>query len=194
MKYPNWFKAIALSAIIALSAFLPIKQASAQAVVQLPAYIDAGGAVTDFGNGPLRFRALTGQAMLFTMSFGQTGTSAGTTALTLAATAAANPPCVGCAISCVNGPLAAACSIPAGTTVTAFNGTTGITTSVATTVTAATVQWGMSCPAAVPATMKPALLGAGNDLPFWTTARICGASAAGQGGASVLTSAVNTVQ
>ena len=179
---------------LGLAAVSFITNADAQAVITQPSYIDGGGAVTDFGNGPLRFQGLTGQAMLFTSSFGQTGTSAGTTALTLAATAAANPPCVGCAISCVNGPLAAACSIPAGTTVTAFNGTTGITTSVATTVTAATVQWGMSCPAAVPATMKPALLGAGDDLPFWTTARICGASAAGQAGASVLTSAVNTVQ
>lgn len=186
MKYLR-ILALAVAALFAPAA------AHAQAVVALPAYIDAGGAVTDFGNGPLRFKALTGQAMLFTSSFGQTGTSAGTTALTLAATAAANPPCVGCAISCVNGPLAAACSIPAGTTVTAFNGTTGITTSVATTVTAATVQWGMACPASASG-VRPALLGPGSDLPFWTTARICGAAAAGQGGASVLTSAVNTVQ
>jgi hypothetical protein len=158
----------------------------------LPVSVDPG-AVTDFGNGPLRFKSIGGQAMIFTSSFGQVGTSAGTTALTLAATAAANPPCVGCAISCVGGPLAAACSIPAGTTVTAFNGTTGITTSVATTVTAATVQWGMACPATA-AGAKAALIGPSVDLPFWTTARLCGSAAPGQSGAQVMTSAVNTVQ
>jgi hypothetical protein len=191
------FRKYAVAALVAALAFvaaaLPSNDAKAQAVVTQPAYIDGGGAVTDFGNGPLRFQVLTGQAMMFTSSFGQTGTSAGTTALTLAATAAANPPCVGCAISCVNGPLAASCSIPAGTTVTAFNGTTGITTSVATTVTAAQVQWGMACPSTA-AGVKPAMVGSGMNVPFWTTARICGASAAGQAGASVLTSAVNTVQ
>lgn len=185
---------VALLAGLALLALLvPYNGAKAQAVVAMPAYIDGGGAVTDFGNGPLRFQALTGQAALFTSSFGQVGTSAASTTLTLAATAAANPPCVGCAISCVNGPLAAACSVPAGTTVTAFNGTTGITTSVATTVTAAQVNWGMACPTTA-AGVKPALIGSGMNVPFWTTARICGASAAGQAGASVLTSAVNTVQ
>ena len=178
---------------LGLAAISFITNADAQAVITQPSYIDSGGAVTDFGNGPLRFQGLTGQAMLFTSSFGQTGTSAGTTALTLAATAAANPPCVGCAISCVNGPLAAACSIPAGTTVTAFNGTTGITTSVATTVTAATVQWGKACPSTA-AGVVPAMIGAGQNIPFWTTARICGAAAAGQGGAQLAVSAVNTVQ
>lgn len=178
---------------LGLAAVSFITNADAQAVITQPSYIDGGGAVTDFGNGPLRFQGLSGQAMLFTSSFGQTGTSAGTTALTLAATAAANPPCIGCAISCVNGPLAAACSIPAGTTVTAFNGTTGITTSVATTVTAATVQWGKACPSTA-AGVVPAMIGAGQNIPFWTTARICGAAAAGQGGAQLAVSAVNTVQ
>ena len=196
MKY---FRHALVAAALALATLFPAKKADAQAVAQQPAYIDGGGAVTDFGNGPLRFQTLTGQASIFTSSFGQVGTSAGTTALTLAATAAANPPCVGCAISCVGGPLAAACSIPAGTTVTAFNGTTGITTSVATTVTAAQVNWGMACPvsyAAAPAgsVSRPALIGSGLNVPFWTTARICGAAAAGQPGASVSVSAVNTVQ
>lgn len=186
-------RAVAVAAMIAAASLLSSGKADAQAVIAQPTYVDGGGAVTDFGNGPLRFQAITGQAMLFTSSFGQIGTSAGTTALTLAATAAANPPCVGCAISCVNGPLAPACSIPAGTTVTAFNGTTGITTSVATTVTAAQVNWGMACPTTA-AGVKPALLGSGMNLPFWTTARICGASAAGQAGASIAVSAVNTVQ
>lgn len=179
------------AAALAVVAFLP-SLANAQAVVALPAYVEQG-AVTDFGNGPLRLQAITGQAMAFTSSFGQTGTSAGTTALTLAATAAANPPCVGCAISCVNGPLAAACSIPAGTTVTAFNGTTGITTSVATTVTAATVQWGKACPTTADG-VRAALFGSGQSIPFWTTARICGSAAAGQQGAQIMTSSVNSLQ
>lgn len=187
-------RAVAIAAIIAAASIFS-GNANAQAVIAQPSYVDGGGAVTDFGNGPLRFQGLTGSAMLFTSSFGQVGTSAGTTALTLAATAAANPPCVGCAISCVNGPLAAACSVPAGTTVTAFNGTTGITTSVATTVTAAQVNWGMACPAtASPASVRPAMIGSGMNFPFWTTARICGAAAPGQAGAQLSVSAVNTVQ
>jgi hypothetical protein len=191
----NVARAVVIAAIIAAASVLGGGKADAQAVTQQPSYVDAGGVVTDFGNGPLRFQTITGSAMIFTSSFGQIGTSAGTTALTLAATAAANPPCVGCGISCVNGPLANNCSVPAGTIVTAFNGTTGITTSVATTVTAAQVNWGVACPTtASPASVKPAMIGGGMNLPFWTTARLCGAAAPGQPGASLAISAVNTVQ
>lgn len=189
----KFLSAIAGAALAALAFVAP---ASAQAVTQMPAYVDRD-AVTDFGNGPLRFQGLTGQASIFSASTSGTGTSAGTTALTLSASAAANPPCVGCAISCVGGALAPSCSIPAGTTVTAFNGTTGITTSVATTVTAATVNFGTACPSAanaIAAGVKPALIGPGVNLPFWTTARLCGVAQGGQSGASLAVSSVNTVQ
>lgn len=183
------FRRIAALSLLAAVSFLLPALAQAQVVTQLPISMTRG-TVTDFGNGPLRFKAITGQAALFTSSASGVGTSAGTTTFTLAVSAAANPPCIGCYITCNT---AVTCTIPANTTITAFNGTTGITTSVATTVTAQSVSWGVACPSSL-GTNKSALLGAANDMPFWTQARICGTTAPGQPGAQVLTSAVNTVQ
>jgi hypothetical protein len=152
--------------------------AAAQVVVQQPVPIFANS-IVDFGNGPLEMRVLLGNAWLFTSQGSGTGTAPGTTALTLTASAAANPPCVGCIIS--------GAGITSGTTVAAFNGTTGITLSAAMTVTAAVVSWGVACPAFSAGLPTPNIgLQAGNslsDLPMYTQARICGYAANGPGAA-----------
>lgn len=167
------FRGAALAVAVAMLALLPSEGALAQIVTQLPAPIVANS-ITDFGNGPLELRVLLGNAWMFTSQGSGTGTSAGTTALTLTATPA-TPPCIGCIIS--------GGAIPAGTTVTAFNGTTGITTSVATTVTAITVSWGAACPPFANGLPAPnvALQPGGPDLPLFTQSRICGYAANGPG-------------
>lgn len=168
-----------------LAAMVLPEAAPAQVVTQVPAYVDNNGGVTDFGNGPLEFKLLTGSAMLFTSSATGVGSTSGSsTALTLTASAAANPPCVGCVIS--------GTGITSGTTVAAFNGTTGITLSAAMTVPASTpLAWGMACPSSAVG-VKGAFAQVGQpsgDLPFYTQARLCGYSSNGPGG-SVLTFAI----
>jgi hypothetical protein len=173
---------------LAIGLALLTSPAFAQTVLSLPVAITRS-AVVEFGNGPLRFKALTGQGMIFTSSGSGISTAvSASTAMVLAASAAAIPPCVGCAIS--------GAGITPGTTVTAFNGTTGVTLSAAMTVAASTpVAWGMACPATATAqSIKAALIGPNLDLPFYTYARLCGSAASGQPGAQILTSAVNTVQ
>lgn len=154
---------------VAVVALLPAT-AFAQVVTQLPVYINNNvGSVYDFGNGPLELRVLVGSLQLATQQGSGLGSTSGSsTTLTLTATAAANPPCVGCIIS--------GTGITSGTTVAAFNGTTGITLSAAMTVAASTpLAWGVACPS-TPGTIPviQAQAGVGSDLPLYTQARICG--------------------
>lgn len=165
------------------AAMLLPEAAPAQVVTTLPAYVDSSG-VYDFGNGPLELKALQGSALIFTSSgTGIGSTSGSSTALTLTATAVANPPCVGCVIS--------GTGITSGTTVAAFNGTTGITLSAAMTVAASTpLAWGMACPST--GTGQKGMLvqaGVGGDLPLYTQARVC-ASAQNAPGATFIMFAI----
>jgi len=160
--------------IAALLALLPAV-ASAQVVTKLPIYLQNNlGNVVDLGNGPLEIRVVQGAAQLFTSQGSGVGTAAASTALTLTATPAV-PPIVGGFITC-NAPTN--CTIPANTTVTAFNGTTGVTLSAASTITAVQVNWGAACPASVGnvAPVMEVQANVGADIPLFTQARICGAS------------------
>lgn len=173
MKFMHRIRAAARALPVLLFAALLPASAFAQVVTQLPVYIDNSGVVYDFGNGPLEIRVVQGNASLFTSSATGVGSTSGSsTALTLTATAAANPPCVGCIIS--------GTGVTSGTTVAAFNGTTGITLSAAMTVAASTaLAWGVACPTSS-AGQRVLLVqpgaGGGNDVPLYTQARICGGS------------------
>lgn len=186
-------RATVLAALAVAGVLASAAPALAQGVVALPIPISRAS-VFDFGNGPLRFKAMSGQGIIFSASGTGTGTAPTTTALTLTASAAANPPCLGCIVSCPNP--TPTCSIPANTTVAAFNGTTLITLSAAATVTAAVVNFGVACPTTVPVagSTRVVPIGPALDLPFYTQARLCGSAAQGQLGAQILTNAVNTVQ
>lgn len=166
----NLFSAFRVAALV-VAALLPCV-ASAQVVTQLPVYLDNNNVTYDFGNGPLEIRIVGGNAGIFTSSGSGLGSTSGSsTTLTLTATAAANPPCVGCVIS--------GTGVTSGTTVSAFNGTTGITLSAAMTVAASTaLAWGVACPT-TGAGQKQMLLQSGQppgDTPLYTQARICGVS------------------
>jgi hypothetical protein len=165
-------RAALLTALVVLA---PLS-ALAQTVVAVPTVV-ASRTVVDLGNGPTEVRVAQGNLGLFTSSgTGVGSTSGSSTTLTLTATAAANPPCVGCIIS--------GTGITSGTTVSAFNGTTGITLSAAMTVAASTaLAWGQACPSAPPT--NPLLLvqaGVGADLPLYTQARVCAYGGNGPGG------------
>lgn len=169
--------------LLALLALIPSEGALAQSVTQLPVYIqNNNGQVYDFGNGPLELRVVLGSAQIFTSSGSGLGATAATTAVTLAATPA-TPPCVGCGIS--------GGGIPAGDTVAAYNGTTGITLAVAATTTVAsqTISWGAACPASRGASPVMGIQVGGGDLPLFTSARICG-TAQFAAGAQVLPFAI----
>lgn len=166
--------------IAALLALLP-GVAFAQTVTQQPQFV-APRAVLDLGNGPLEIMPLTGNAGIFTSQGSGVG-SGTTTSITLTATPAI-PPCVGCGIS---GGTLVASSI-----VTAYNGTTGITTNTSQTVAASTpLAWGAACPvstqtAPVQPSAAMALLQAGVSdvlagVPFYTIARLCAYGASGPG-------------
>lgn len=174
MKFIERIRVAARALPVLIFAALSCLPAFAQVVTQLPVYLDNGpNQVYDFGNGPMEIRVVQGNASLFTSSgTGVGSTSGSSTALTLTATAAATPPCVGCVIS--------GTGITSGTTVTAFNGTTGITLSAAMTVASSTaLAWGVACPASSVG-QKVMLVqpgaGGGNDIPLYTQARICGGS------------------
>lgn len=188
-KYFSSLRATVFALAAMAAAFAP-PAVEAQTAAKQPFYIQSQQWV-DLGNGPSELLVVEGAGSAYTAGGAGVGTSAGTTALTLTGTpAAGTAPCVGCVITCAPSN-AAVCTIPGGTTVTAFNGTTGVTTSVATTVTAASLVWGSACPAAtavnVPglppgsATNLSAALnlrsGAGapaqNAYPLYSTARIC---------------------
>ncbi len=172
-------RAAAFAVAVALAALLPSEGALAQVVTQLPAPINPN-TVVDFGNGPLELRVVLGNAWLFTsQGSGLATADAGTTTLTLQASAAANPPCVGCIIS--------GAGITSGTTVTAFNGTTGITLSAAMTIAnGAVISWGVACPSfATLGGLAPppniALQPGGLDIPLFTQSRVCALAANGPG-------------
>lgn len=141
--------------------------ASAQVVTQQPVFISPNpGVITDFGNGPMEMRIAMGNAMIGTSQGSGVG-SGTTTAVTLTATPAV-PPCVGCLLS--------GTGVTSGTTITAYNGTTGITTNTSQTIAASTaLSWGAACPAAgVGFPAMPLQAGVTPDLPLYTQARICG--------------------
>jgi hypothetical protein len=160
--------------LAALLAMVLPEAAPAQVVTALPVYVDGTSSTGvlppyDFGNGPLEFKVLQGNGVLFTSSGSGTGSTSGSsTTLTLTATPT-TPPCVGCIIS--------GTGITSGTTVAAYSGTT-ITLSAAMTVAGGTtVSWGAACPtsgAGVKGVFVQAGLGSQGDLPFYTQARICG--------------------
>lgn len=164
-----------LSVAVLVAALAYVAPLRAQTVTQQPQFA-APATVFDAGNGPLEFRILTGSTAIFTSQGSGVGSTPGSsTTLTLTATAAANPPCVGCSIS--------GTGITAGTTVTAFNGTTGITLSAAMTVAASTpLAWGKACPSPPPTAPAAFVQAAvGGDIPFYTYARICMYGANGPG-------------
>ena len=188
----SWARRLAINTVmaaLALAAALFPGRVDAQTSAKQPFFLQ-NQQWLDLGNGPSELLPLEGNGVAYTSGGGGTGTSAGTTALTLTATPATGfAPCVGCVITCAPSN-SAVCTIPAATTVTAFNGTTGVTTSVATTVTAATLVWGAACPAAtavnvpgvspntVPQLSAPLNLrqiGGSNmtALPLYSTARMC---------------------
>lgn len=176
MKFTNRIYA-ALLGMLALFA----SPAFAQVVSQQPLFV-APRTVLDLGNGPLEIKALTGSGGIFTSQGSGVG-SGTTTSITLTATPAV-PPCIGCAIS---GGTLVASSI-----VTAYNGTTGITTNTSQTVAASTpLSWGAACPVSTqttpvqpPASSLMAFLQVGQppgDIPLYTLSRICAYGATGPG-------------
>lgn len=169
----NAVRAAAVAFAIALAAFLPGK-ADAQVVTQLPVFIVNNSTVYDFGNGPLELKVLLGTGAIFTSQGSGVGSTSGSaTALTLTAVPT-TPPCIGCAISG---------SGLTTQTVAAYNGVTSITLSAVATVPASSaLAWGAACPSTV-GTNAVALVqpGVGNDLPLYTTARICGGAQFGAG-------------
>jgi hypothetical protein len=164
------------TALVAVFAMLAPLTAKAQTVVQVPTNVSTR-TVVDLGNGPTEVRMLQGNMALFTSQGSGVGSTSGSsTTLTLTASAAADPPCVGCVIS--------GSGITSGTTVAAFNGTTGITLSAAMTVASSTaVAWGQACPSAPPSAPLALVQAAvGSDLPMYTQARVCAYGGNGPGG------------
>lgn len=166
-----------LALAVALVALVPIAS-EAQTVVAQPNFA-APRTVVDLGNGPTEILPIAGNGFLFTQFGTAVGTAPGTTALTLTTSQAANPPCVGCVVTC---PSPVNCTIPASTTVAAFNGTTLITLSAAATITAASVNFGQLCPVSTQAApVQPSAFGmapiqSGSDqrgIPLYTAGRAC---------------------
>lgn len=185
MKFSNTFRAMGI-AWVALFASLVPGAALAQTVVAQPNFV-APRTVVDLGNGPMEILPLAGNGILFTAFASGTGTAPTTTALTLTASAAANPPCVGCFVTC---PSPVNCTIAANTTVAAFNGTTGVTLSAAATITAAVVNFGTLCPVSTQANpvqpsafgMTPVQAGVNSSgVPMYTQGRVCAYGGAGPG-------------
>lgn len=155
---------------LALSLFATTA-ALAQTATTLPY---AAAAVADIGNGPIKVRMVQGNASIFTAQGSGVGSTAGSsTSLTLTSTPATAPK-VGALIS-GNG-------ITSGTTIAAYNGTTGITLSAAMTVPASTaLAWGASCPASaagIPSQYIQASVMADYYL-LYTQARVCAVSPGG---------------
>lgn len=143
--------------------------AHAQTPTVWPNVISTSGPY-DFGNGPLKLRVISGIAYIFTSQSSGLGSTAGlSVTLTLTATpATANKPIVGAKIT--------GTGITAGTTVAAYDGTTGITLSAAMNVAASTpLAWGAACPAVQPATYSSVSAGAEYNT-WYTAARVCGVS------------------
>jgi hypothetical protein len=163
---------LALAALVAIA--LP-EGALAQVVSQQPKFV-APLAWLDVGNGPTEVLPLNGNGKLYSRMGTATSTAvSASTTMTLAATPT-YAPCVGCVIS--------GTGITAGTTVAAYNGTTGITLSAAMTVANNTVvSFGVACPTSgVPTPgdtsySPPLELRAGSErtigIPFYSYARLC---------------------
>jgi hypothetical protein len=170
--------------LVALLAVVP-GIAFGQSAQKQPFFV-ATNTWVDFGNGPLEILPIEGNSVLF--SRGSTGvgsTSGSSTTLTLTATPT-YAPCVGCVIS--------GSGITAGTTVSAFNGTTGITLSAAMTVASSTtLYWGVACPTSGAPPVNASISGAmamrtatqPGRYPVYSSARLCGFGGS-QGGGSVL--------
>lgn len=142
--------------------------AVAQNAITLPI---AANAIADIGNGPIKVRMVAGNASIFTsQSSGVGSTSGSSTTLMLTATPA-TPPFVGGLIS--------GSGITSGTTVAAYNGTTGVTLSAAMTVPGGTtVSWGSACPSTPPSNVIQASPMAGYYI-MYTQARVCAVSPGG---------------
>jgi hypothetical protein len=143
--------------------------ALAQTAITLPI---AANAVADLGNGPIKVRMIAGNASIFTAQGSGIGSTSGSsTALTLTATPA-TPPIVGGLIS--------GAGITSGTTVAAYNGTTGITLSAAMTVPGGTtVSWGAACPSSVGSAPVIQASPQADYYIMYTQARVCAVSPGG---------------
>jgi len=154
--------------LIAVALALAPLPALAQTAITLPI---AANAVADLGNGPTKVRMIAGNASIFTSQGSGVGSTSGaSTALTLTATPATAP---------IVGGLISGAGITSGTTVTAYNGTTGITLSAAMTVVGGTaVSWGAACPSTPPSNVIQASPQAGYYV-MYTQARVCAVSPGG---------------
>jgi hypothetical protein len=156
--------------LLALSLLLcTVLPALAQTAITLPIVANA---VADLGNGPIKVRMIAGNASIFTaQGSGTGGTSGASTTLTLTATPA-TPPLVGGLIS--------GAGITSGTTVVAYNGTTGITLSAAMTVPGGTtVSWGAACPSSVGSAPVIQASPMADYYIMYTQARVCAVSPGG---------------
>jgi hypothetical protein len=142
--------------------------ALAQTAITLPI---AANAVADLGNGPIKVRMVAGNASIFTAQGSGIGSTSGpSTTLTLTATPATAP---------LVGGLISGNGITSGTTIIAYNGTTGITLSAAMTVpSSTTVSWGAACPLSAPSNVIQASPQAGYYI-MYTQARVCAVSPGG---------------
>lgn len=179
-EFVSKLRAALAVAALALAFMLPSEGGLAQTVTAQPQFA-APRAVLDLGNGPTEIKLLSGSAGVFTSQGSGIG-SGTTTTITLTATPAI-PPCVGCSIS--------GGTLTTSSHVTAYNGTTGITTDTSQTVAASTpLAWGAACPAVnVQSGMPPQgysvyamQAGVLGDLPLFTAARVCLAGLNGPGG------------
>lgn len=160
-------KLLDIAASLALVALL-MSGAHAQVVTKLPVYIDSNAGVVDLGNGPMELQIVQGSTSLFTSQGSGVG-SGTTTSVTLTATPTSNPPCVGCILS--------GTGVTSGTVITAYNGTTGITTNTSQTIAASTaLSWGAACPTSATGSGAVQVGAGGRDIPLYTQARICAAS------------------
>ena len=146
----------------------------AQTPINLPVAVSA---VTDLGNGPMKYRVVQGNGFLFSsQSSGLGSTSGSSTTLTLTATPT-TPPCVGCAIS--------GTGINPGTTVAAYSGVT-VTLSAAMTVASNTpISWGAACPGSVGSAPYLQTSVMSGYYLLYTEARVCVASPGGNANAVV---------
>jgi len=180
MKLQN-IRAVLFGVFALFAAMLPTDGALAQTVTQQPLFLSPN-VVTDLGNGPLELKMMNGGANVASV-FGTGLGSGSTTSITLTATPTVNPPCVGCLIS--------GAGITGVTTITAYNGTTGITVNTSQTISASTpLAWGAACPASPPPVSLPMValrtITSSGDYPFYTEARLCAYGNSGPG-AQVLT-------
>lgn len=165
-NYLSHFRLVA--ALAGLFALVALAPAPAQVVTQLPIYLDNSAAVSDLGNGPVEIRVVQGSASLFTSSGSGVGSTSGSSVTLVLTATPATPPCIGCFIS--------GAGVTTGATVSAYNGTTTVTLSNASTIAASTaLAWGAACPTTT-AGVRSMLVqaGVGADFPLYTTARICG--------------------